>query len=91
MNTVNTARGDIELGVSDAIQKHYARHVVQRKPVSQRKLDFEARRPRWLREMMAEATGVFFYVYCGVAATAAFTLVSRAAFHTEVCNLTPAS
>lgn len=74
-DTVATAAGDVELGVTDAIQRHYSRHVVQRRPISQRKLDFEARRPRWLREMAAEATGVFFYVYCGVSATAAFTLV----------------
>lgn len=38
-----------------AIQKHYERHVVSTKPVSQRKLDYERARPRWLREMMAEA------------------------------------
>ena len=59
--TVNTSAGDVELGVTDALQKHFSRHVVQRRPVSQRKLDFEHRRPRLLREMMAEATGVFFY------------------------------
>lgn len=40
--------------------------------MSQRKLDFEHSRPRWLREMAGEATGVFFYVYPGVAATASF-------------------
>lgn len=64
LETVNTARGDVELGYTEAIQQHYARHVVQRKHVSQRKLDFEASRPRWLRECMAEATGVFFYGNC---------------------------
>jgi hypothetical protein len=53
---------DIELGVSDALQKHVSRHVVPPKQVTERKLAFEARRPRILREMMAEATGVFFYV-----------------------------
>lgn len=51
----------LEVGATDAVQKHFARHVVERRPVSQRKLDFEHRRPRWLREMAAEATGVFFY------------------------------
>ena len=59
--TVDTQAGDVEIGVTDAIQKHFARHVVARQPVSQRKLDFERKRPRWLRECMAEATGVFFY------------------------------
>jgi hypothetical protein len=52
---------DIELGVSDVLQRHVTRHVAAAKPVSQRRLNFEARRPRWLREMAAEATGVFFY------------------------------
>lgn len=62
--------GDMELGATEAVQKHFQRHVVAPKPVSQRKLDFEHSRPRWLRECMAEATGVFFYVYPGIAATA---------------------
>lgn len=74
LNTVNTQQGDVEVGVTDAIQSHFARHVVQRKPVSQRKLDFEHRRPRWLRECLAEGAGVFFYVYGGVSSVAAFTL-----------------
>jgi len=60
MTRLHTA--DIELGYSDALQKHLSRHVIAPKPVSQRKLDFEHRRPRILRECMAEATGVFFYV-----------------------------
>ncbi|KAF2088559.1 aquaporin-like protein [Saccharata proteae CBS 121410] len=64
----------LEIGATDAVQKHVARKVVERRPVSQRKLDFENRRPRWLREMAAEATGVFFYVYPGIAATASFFL-----------------
>lgn len=53
---------DMEVGVTEAVQRHADRHVVAPKPVSQRKLDFEHARPRWLREMAAEATGVFFYV-----------------------------
>jgi glycerol uptake facilitator-like aquaporin len=66
--------GDLEIGVTDAIQRHVSRHVVPPKPVSQRKLDFEHSRPRWLREMAAEATGVFFYVYPGIASQASFFL-----------------
>jgi hypothetical protein len=54
---------DMEIGVTDAVQRHIQRHVVAPKPVSQRKLDFEHSRPRWMREMAAEALGVFFYVY----------------------------
>ncbi|KAK5210645.1 hypothetical protein LTR47_001365 [Exophiala xenobiotica] len=67
---------DIEIGVSDALQRHITRHVVQPKPVSQRKLNFEHKRPRILREMMAEATGVFFYVFPGIASVASFTLAT---------------
>jgi len=65
---------DMELGVTEAIQKHVTRHAVTPKPVSQRRLDFEHARPRWLREMASEATGVFVYVYPGIASIAAFTL-----------------
>ncbi|KAF2173650.1 hypothetical protein M409DRAFT_61972 [Zasmidium cellare ATCC 36951] len=65
---------DLELGATEAVQQHFARRIVAPKPVSQRKLDFERARPRWLRECMAEATGVFFYVFPGIAATAAFTV-----------------
>ncbi|KAK7533320.1 aquaporin-like protein [Phyllosticta citribraziliensis] len=64
----------LEVGATDAVRKHYARHVIERRPVSQRRLDFEHRRPRLLRELAAEATGVFFYVYPGIAATATFFL-----------------
>jgi len=53
---------DIEIGVTEAAQRHAQRHVVPPKPVSQRKIDFEHSRPRWMREMAAEALGVFFYV-----------------------------
>ncbi len=67
---------DIELGVTDALQRHITRHVVPPKAVSQRRLDFEHRRPRVLREMMAEATGVFFYVFPGIASVASFTLAT---------------
>lgn len=65
---------DLELGATEAVQQHISRHVVAAKPVSQRKLNFEHSRPRWLREMMAEATGVFFYVFPGIAAITAFTI-----------------
>ncbi|KUJ23140.1 aquaporin-like protein [Mollisia scopiformis] len=64
----------MEIGVTEAVQKHVSRHVVPPKPISQRKLDFEHSRPRWLREMAAEAIGVFFYVYPGIASQASFFL-----------------
>ncbi|KAF3406556.1 Aquaporin-3 [Talaromyces pinophilus] len=63
---------DIEIGVTDALQRHASRHVAQHKPVSQRVLDYERRRPRWLRECIGEATGVFLYVFSGLASVAAF-------------------
>jgi glycerol uptake facilitator-like aquaporin len=65
---------DIETGVSEALDRHISRHVVPPPAVSQRRLNFEHSRPRILREMMAEATGVFFYVFPGIASVAAFTL-----------------
>lgn len=65
---------DIEIGVTDALQRHASRHVAQHKPVSQRVLDFERRRPRWLRECVGEATGTFLYVFSGVASVATFIL-----------------
>ena len=65
---------DLEIGATEAVQQHLSRHVVATKPVSQRKLDFEHSRPRILRECMAEATGVFFYVFPGIAAITGFTL-----------------
>ncbi|TID26756.1 putative glycerol uptake [Venturia nashicola] len=70
---------DIEVGVSDVLQHHISRHVVALKPVSQRKLNFEHKRPRILRECVAEATGVFFYVFPGIAAIASFTVNTEAA------------
>lgn len=42
---------DLELGITEAVQKHVSRKLVAPKPVSQRKLDFEHKRPRWLREV----------------------------------------
>ncbi|KAE9984017.1 hypothetical protein EG328_009274 [Venturia inaequalis] len=73
-NTERIRTHDIEVGVSDVLQHHISRHVVALKPVSQRRLDFENKRPRILRECVAEATGVFFYVFPGIAAIASFTL-----------------
>ncbi|KAL3421449.1 MIP family channel protein [Phlyctema vagabunda] len=65
---------DMEVGVTEAVQRHVTRHVVASRPVSQRKLDFEHSRPRWMREMAAEAIGVFMFVYPGVASAASLFL-----------------
>lgn len=53
--------GDVELGISDVLQRHITRHVAEQKPITQRRLDFEYTRPRWYREVIAEAIGVFLY------------------------------
>jgi len=68
---------DLEIGATETLQRHITRFVVEPPPVTQRKIDFEHRRPRWLRECMAEATGVFFYVFPGIAAVASFLLNAR--------------
>ncbi|PMD54689.1 putative glycerol uptake facilitator [Hyaloscypha bicolor E] len=65
---------DMEIGVTDAVQRHVQRNVVAPKPVTQGKLDFEYSRPRWLGEMAAEAMGVFFYPYPGIASQASIFL-----------------
>jgi apolipoprotein N-acyltransferase len=66
----------VEIGITEAVQKHFSRQVHPRPPVSQRRLDLEHARPRWLRECLAEATGVFFYVFPGIAAVASFTVAT---------------
>lgn len=93
MKTLQLGTNDLELGATEAVQKHFSRHVVATKPVSQRKLNFEHARPRWLRECMAEATGTFFYVWPGIAATAAFFLNKEDAafgslFQVRPCRIT---
>lgn len=73
-NLDRLATNDLEVGATEAVQRHITRHVAHVRPISQRKLDFEHHRPRWLRECMAEATGVFFYVFPGIASVASFTI-----------------
>ncbi|KAI9824841.1 MAG: hypothetical protein M1819_000793 [Sarea resinae] len=68
------ATNDLEIGATDALQQHINRHVVDPAPVSQAKLTYESYRPRWLRECLAEMTGVFLYVYPGLASTASMVL-----------------
>ncbi|BFZ56360.1 hypothetical protein PYCC9005_003406 [Savitreella phatthalungensis] len=63
--------GELELGVAEATQRHVSRRVKSAPPASAGRLAFERRRPQWLREMLAEAFGVFFYVFPGIAAVAA--------------------
>lgn len=53
--------GVLELGVTEAVQQHVHRHVIERRPITEKRLAFEHARPKLLREMAAEATGVFMY------------------------------
>lgn len=78
----------MELGVTEATQKHFQRKVVRAPPASLERINYEKKRPRWLREMIAEATGVFFYVFPGVAATASqfFAIIEAAAPETTQPN-----
>lgn len=59
--------GEMELGVTEATQQHFKRKIVRAPPASLERIEFEKKRPKFLREMAAEATGVFFYVFPGVA------------------------
>lgn len=52
---------DVEIGVSDVLQTHVTRHIAHVKPVSQRRLNFEHKRPRVVREIVAETLGTFIY------------------------------
>lgn len=72
---------DPEQGVNNALQQHITRHetIPKRKPISQCRLNFEAKRPRILLECLAEATGTFIYVFAGIASCASFTLHGKTA------------
>ena len=45
---------DMEIGVTDAVQRHVQRNIVAPKPVTQRRLDFEHARPRWYAILNSE-------------------------------------
>ncbi|KAL8399788.1 hypothetical protein RB594_000267 [Gaeumannomyces avenae] len=64
----------VDCAVHDALERHVSQQLPPYKPVSQRKLSREARRPRWLRECIAELLGVFFFVFPGLASIASFTI-----------------
>jgi hypothetical protein len=60
--TQSKTQPDIEIGLSEALRKHVTRHLPA-KHITRRRLAFERQRPTILRECVAEAMGVFFYVY----------------------------
>lgn len=61
MPSLQMQQQPVDMAMTDALRKHLTRHVFSPGPVSQRRLNWESARPEWLREMFAEATGVFFY------------------------------
>lgn len=73
------SQNDPELGVSSGLQQHLTPQTPAPKPISQRRLHFESKRPLLLRECTAEATGTFFYVFAGIASVASFTLHGQTA------------
>jgi len=72
--------GEIEVGFTDVLRKHPTVHLAadHAPPIPAWILAFERRRPGLLRECIAEATGVFCYVYGGVSVLATFILTSAA-------------
>jgi len=64
----------MEVGVANVTFEHpnEYRHAPPRPTPPAWLTTWERRRPRWLMECLAEAIGVFFYVYCGMGASAAF-------------------
>ncbi|KAH8847152.1 hypothetical protein MCOR27_006221 [Pyricularia oryzae] len=61
--------------VVHSILDHHVENQLPPYPtISTRRLAFERHRPLWLRECIAEATGVFFFVFAGLASIATFTL-----------------
>ncbi|BFZ65024.1 hypothetical protein YB2330_006187 [Saitoella coloradoensis] len=67
--------GQMELGTTDVLAEPVSKPDVVLPPaVSQWRLAFEDKRPRWFREMFAEAVGCYFYVYAGVSTSIVFNL-----------------
>ncbi|GAA6056076.1 hypothetical protein JCM3770_001954 [Rhodotorula araucariae] len=71
--------GDLEVGVADLLQQRPEAHHSAPLPSPPAWLvRWERKRPTLLMECIAEAIGVFFYVFSGVGATAAFMVTSAA-------------
>ncbi|KAF3354936.1 hypothetical protein VdG1_04361 [Verticillium dahliae VDG1] len=63
-----------ETDLTDAAARWLKRSEPTYRPISERRLRFESRRPTWLRECIAEAIGVFIFVLCGISSITSFTL-----------------
>jgi hypothetical protein len=55
METRHLEPGDLQVGVTDVFLEHERAHAAPPNPPPAWLLAWEARRPRWLSEMMAEA------------------------------------
>lgn len=67
MFSIDTRRletaSQLEVGITDAVRQPIPRKVAVPVPVTQRRLDFEHKRPRLVREMIGEIVGMFM---CGM-------------------------
>ncbi|KAK4704391.1 hypothetical protein P7C70_g1825, partial [Phenoliferia sp. Uapishka_3] len=71
-------QGDLEQGVADVLAEKRPRHAAPHAAPPDWLVKWETQRPIWLMECIAEAIGVFFYVFAGVGATASFFVTSAA-------------
>ncbi|TNY17268.1 aquaporin-like protein [Rhodotorula diobovata] len=76
---LDRANGDLEVGAADLLQQRPNAHHSAPVPSPPTWLvRWERKRPTLLMECLAEAIGVFFYVFSGVGATATFFVTSAA-------------
>lgn len=72
------APGDLEVGIGDVFMSQPEAHIPPRDDRPQWLLTWEAKRPRWVMELIAEALGVFIYCWGGMGAACAFYVQSVA-------------
>ncbi|GAA5936349.1 hypothetical protein JCM3775_006474 [Rhodotorula graminis] len=76
---LDRANGDLEVGVADLLQQRPAAHHSAPIPAPPTWLvNWERKRPALLMECIAECIGVFFYVFAGIGASAAFLVTTAA-------------
>lgn len=67
----------LEIGTTEAIQRRVTRRLTKPQQAGRRRLILERSRPQWLREMIGEALGVFFYTYPAIGQTASLLLSGK--------------
>ncbi|GAA93901.1 uncharacterized protein L969DRAFT_92190 [Mixia osmundae IAM 14324] len=81
----------MEVGVADVVREHETpqHHVAQHPAAPAWLVRWETNRPRLLMECAAECIGVFFYVFCGISATASFytSTVAKVAGFGSILNI----